>query len=127
MLACYRYIELNPVRAAMVARPRDYLWTSYRANAEGERVTPWLTPHPLYCAFWEDALTRRAANRAMFRQELDTGLVGEILSATNGDCVLGTSRFQEEMARVLGRRVSAGKSGRPRKNLDPAIKEDLFE
>ncbi len=26
VLACYRYIELNPVRADMVAHPRDYPW-----------------------------------------------------------------------------------------------------
>jgi hypothetical protein len=36
VLACYRYIELNPVRANMVAHPRDYRFSSYRANAEGD-------------------------------------------------------------------------------------------
>ncbi|MCD7081643.1 transposase, partial [Pseudomonas sp. MAFF 311095] len=36
VLACYRYIEMNPVRAGMVAHPGDYRWTSYRANAQGE-------------------------------------------------------------------------------------------
>jgi len=30
LLACCRYIELNPVRARMVVRPEDYLWSSYR-------------------------------------------------------------------------------------------------
>jgi len=35
LLACYRYIELNPVRAAMVANPVDYRWSSYRHNALG--------------------------------------------------------------------------------------------
>ena len=35
LLACYRYIELNPVRAGMVAAPDDYPWSSYRAHAEG--------------------------------------------------------------------------------------------
>ena len=32
LLACYRYIELNPVRANMVAHPADYRWSSYRVN-----------------------------------------------------------------------------------------------
>lgn len=36
LLACMRYIELNPVRAAMVAHPGEYRWSSYRANAQGE-------------------------------------------------------------------------------------------
>lgn len=36
VLACYRYIEPNPVRASMVKRPGEYRWSSYRANALGE-------------------------------------------------------------------------------------------
>jgi putative transposase len=30
-----RYIELNPVRAGIVARPEDYRWSSYAVNALG--------------------------------------------------------------------------------------------
>ena len=30
LLSCQRYIELNPVRAAMVDDPAHYRWTSYR-------------------------------------------------------------------------------------------------
>jgi putative transposase len=33
LLACYRYIEQNPVRAGLVSRPEDYRWSSYRFNA----------------------------------------------------------------------------------------------
>lgn len=40
LLACYRYIELNPVRTGMVARPWDYRWPSCRANAMGEADDP---------------------------------------------------------------------------------------
>ena len=34
-LACSRYIELNPVRAWMVAEPADHPWSSHRTNAGG--------------------------------------------------------------------------------------------
>jgi putative transposase len=37
-LACSRYIELNPVRAWMVARPDDYAWSSWRGQV-GQRVS----------------------------------------------------------------------------------------
>jgi putative transposase len=47
VLACYRYIELNPVRANMVQHPADYSWSSYRANGDG-RANPLLTPHAEY-------------------------------------------------------------------------------
>ena len=49
VLRCCRYIELNPVRANMVEHPAAYLWSSYRANAQGEPSTL-LTPHPHYRA-----------------------------------------------------------------------------
>ena len=35
LLACYRYIELNPVRAGMTLTPDQYEWSSYGANALG--------------------------------------------------------------------------------------------
>ena len=44
LLRCLRYIELNPVRAGMVDSPGAYRWSSFRANALGER-NPLLTPH----------------------------------------------------------------------------------
>lgn len=47
LLACQRYIELNPVRAGKVAHPGDYRWSSYRANAQG-RVNALLVPHPAF-------------------------------------------------------------------------------
>ena len=47
LLACLRYIELNPVRAGMVEGPEHYRWTSYHANAMG-RPDAMLTTHPLY-------------------------------------------------------------------------------
>jgi len=36
VLACMRYIEMNPVRANMVDSPHEYKWSSYRANALGD-------------------------------------------------------------------------------------------
>ncbi len=36
LLTCQRYIELNPVRAAMVEDPAHYRWSSYRANGLGQ-------------------------------------------------------------------------------------------
>lgn len=44
LLFCHRYVELNPVRAGMVADPARYRWSSYRANALGEADTL-VTPH----------------------------------------------------------------------------------
>jgi len=48
-LACYRYIELNPVRAGMVASPEEYPWSSYHRNALAEN-NKLLVSHALYKA-----------------------------------------------------------------------------
>lgn len=47
LLNCYRYIELNPVTAAMVDKPGDYPWSSYHHNGLG-KLDPLITEHPLY-------------------------------------------------------------------------------
>ena len=66
LLACMRYIELNPVRARVVARPEQHRWSSFRANALGHN-DPLLTPHAHYCALGRDTESRLAAYRALFQ------------------------------------------------------------
>jgi putative transposase len=114
LLTCQRYIELNPVRADMVAHPADFRWSSYLANAQGQ-VDPVVTPHPLYTALGADASTRLAAYRKLFRYELEPGLVDNIRRAPNGNFALGNERFGAQVSSVLGRRAAPGKSGRPRR------------
>ena len=70
LLLCQRYIELNPVRVAMVDDPAHYRWSSYRANALGQN-DPLITPHPLYTDIAADAEERRASYRALFRHQID--------------------------------------------------------
>lgn len=114
LLACMRYIELNPVRACMVAHPGEYRWSSYRTNAQGE-TNVLVQPHELYLGLGADMAMRQAAYRELFRQELEPGLVDEIRKATNGNYALGDARFADQIAQALGRRVQPGKAGRPRK------------
>lgn len=45
-------------------------------------------------------------------------LLAEIRTATNGNYVLGTARVQEEISRMLGRRVTKGGAGRPSKGTE---------
>lgn len=66
LLACMRYIELNPVRAGLVALPGDYRWSSWGANALG-RDDALVTPHACYYALGRTPQLRRAAWRARTR------------------------------------------------------------
>jgi putative transposase len=65
LLACMRYIEENPVRAGLAARPGAYPWSSYRANALGEEDAL-VTPHAHYCSLARSPDARRAAYVALF-------------------------------------------------------------
>src|SRR5262249_4341078 len=64
-LTCARYIEQNPVRAAIVEAPEQYPWSSYRAHAFGEWPT-WLTPHRTYLALGATDEERQQEYRAQF-------------------------------------------------------------
>jgi len=114
-LACYRYIELNPVRAGMVESPADYRWSSYRHNAQGDENCL-IQPHGTYLSLGLDDMNRKAAYRELVRGHLQPDLVDEIRVATNGNFVLGKTVFAEQVAAILGRRVVRGKSGRPIKS-----------
>ena len=60
VLGCYRYIELNSVRAKMVGRPSDYRWSSYRVHADGDS-SRLITKHPPYLALGATDDERQAA------------------------------------------------------------------
>ncbi|MGH8508158.1 MAG: transposase [Gammaproteobacteria bacterium] len=125
VLACYRYIEMNPVRAEMVKHPRQYRWSSYRANAEGQ-LSSVITPHEHYRRLGRSGEARREAYRALFKAELAPEVVEEIRTATNGNYALGSRRFQAEIAAMVGRRVTRGKAGRPPRDRPAAETKDLF-
>lgn len=114
LLACYRYIELNPVRAGMLDDPAKYAWSSYRCNALGLDATV-CTPHAEYLALDQRKDGRLAAYRALFNSHLDNELAVEITSSINKGMALGSERFKDEVEELYGRRVKPGKIGRPKK------------
>jgi putative transposase len=116
VLACYRYIEMNPVRAGIVEHPAEYRWSSYGANAHG-LPSAIIETHPLYRALGETADLRASAYRELFRHQLDPGLVDQIRSATNGNYALGNSRFASEVEQALGHRAVRGRAGRPKRSM----------
>ncbi|MBI4006647.1 MAG: transposase [Gammaproteobacteria bacterium] len=118
VLVCYRYIELNPVRAGMVQHPGEYPWSSYRYNGDGKENSL-LKPHDHYLGLGVDQRERCANYRSLFKAHLDSSTINEIRKATNGNYVLGNDRFKDEIEDRLQRRVTPGKSGRPAKKNEP--------
>lgn len=115
LLTCMRYIELNPVRAGMVADPVDYPWSSYRFNAQ-RQADSLVTPHFEWHRLGNDDNERQAAYRALFNQTLSETQINEIRDATNKAWVLGDGRFKERIQLQLARRVEPAARGGDRKS-----------
>ena len=113
LLLCQRYIELNPVRAAMVDDPAHYRWTSYRANGLGAADSR-ITPHALYQSLGRSDKERQAAYRALFRAQLDQPAIDDIRLALNQNQPLGNERFYAKIEKMTGARREAKPRGRPR-------------
>ncbi len=112
LLSCYRYIELNPVRAEMLADPGQYRWSSYRANGLGQTDTR-LTPHPLYLDQGRNDDERTQAYRGLFRPHLDAEAAVDIRQALQLGMPVGHGRFAETICAKAGIRINTGKRGRP--------------
>jgi putative transposase len=117
LLTCYRYIELNPVRAGMVEQPHDYRWSSYHANALGE-PHPMLVPHASYLELGVDAVSRQQAYRDLFREGLDEAQLAEIRAYVQQQRALGGPRFQSQIEAMLGRCARVRPAHRPVSSKD---------
>ncbi|MFZ0105509.1 MAG: transposase, partial [Thiobacillus sp.] len=117
LLTLMRYIELNPVRAGMVALPEDYPWSSYRRNALGERGknADWLQPHAEFTRLGREDADRRAAYRALFVAAIDPEDLVAIRGCTHKGWALGSERFRAEIEALVQRQAVSKGVGRPRK------------
>jgi putative transposase len=110
VLACYRYVELNPVRAGMVADPADHPWSSHRANT-GLQLDDSLVAHAEFEALGAQAETRRTAYRDFFATPLETELLRTIREATQGGYPLASEAFKARLGAHGGLRTERGKPG----------------
>ncbi|HEU4618623.1 MAG TPA: transposase [Gammaproteobacteria bacterium] len=113
-LACYRYIELNPVRAGLVRHPAQYRWSSYRANATG-RASTLIDPHPTYTALGDTDAERRSRYRHLFDDALPDEALHRIRKAVRAGMPTGDERFVEEIATRSNRPIRGRRPGRPKK------------
>jgi len=114
-LLCYRYIELNPVRANMVQHPSEYPWSSYRANALGQ-YDALVTPQTMYYALGQDETTRQTQYRSLFTGQIDEICLTQMREATNKAWVLGSELFKQKIADQLNRRSGKLAKGGDRKS-----------
>jgi len=112
LLSCYRYIEMNPVRAGMVEHPGDYKWSSYRVNAYAEKGAE-ISPHALYLNLSFDKDKRLENYRHLFQTDLDNDQLHAIRRSIQFSMPVGNNRFVEEIEKIVGRNIGYAKRGRP--------------
>jgi putative transposase len=88
VMICHRYIELNPVRAGIVADPAQYPWSSHRCNALG-LADPIVTTHDCYRRLAATQAECRRAYRSLFGTSVSESDVKLIRDALNGRRWLG--------------------------------------
>ena len=113
-LICYRYIELNPVRAAMVSDPSEYRWSSYHANAL-MADNGLITPHQQWLSLGSDAASRCRAYKELFKEQTPDSILEEIRYNNRKGLPLGTALFKTQIESQLHFKLGTGKVGRPLK------------
>jgi putative transposase len=113
VLACYRYVEMNPVRAGIARTPGEYVWSSHLGNTR-EREDHLLSPHIEIEALGWDGDSRVQAYRALFQSTLPEGELRAIRDSTNG----GYPLVETAMSGVSPSRLKRGRAGRPAKDRE---------
>jgi putative transposase len=114
--ACTCFVELAPLRAGLVGSVRDYPWSSARHHL-GLASDPLVSDHPLYWAIGNTPFEREAAHQQLLERALTTQQTIEIAEAMRKGWALGSDSFKAAIEAKTGRRVRAGRRGRPRSSV----------
>lgn len=117
LFKCYRYIEMNPVRAAMVERPDEYQWSSFHRNALGKEDGV-IAAHKNYAALGNSDSNRQAVYLSFFNNHLSAGDVAAIRDGTIKTNIIGRNRFSVEIEKMLERKIQRRSHGGDRKSKD---------
>jgi len=124
LLALCRYVELNPVRARLVAAPGEWPWSSYRAHTGAADPPPWLDVAAVAAALQGAAPDTREISAAAMRQaaERHARFVADGLDqplwaqALRQQVYLGDAAFVQRMqARAEAARLGAAEVPRPQR------------
>ena len=112
LLACMAYIDLNPVRAGMVAEVKDYPWSSHGHYA-GLRADNLVTPHPLFWTLGNTPFAREAAYAELVRAGISPAQQSALTRSVLSGWALGDEKFVADLQKRTDRRVQKNRPGRP--------------
>ncbi len=112
LLACMAYIDLNPVRAGMVARAADWRWSSHR-HYIGQQQDRLVTPHPLCWGLGNTPFAREAAYADLVHQGIAADQQAKLTESALKGWALGDRAFLDQIEAQTDRRTTRGRAGRP--------------
>lgn len=120
LLACMRYIELNPVRAGLCAEPAQWAWSS-AAHHLGLQRSALIAEHELYWSLGNTPFEREHAYREFMAQGVSLAEQGQFTDAVLRGRPLGSEAFLKPLATEHGQVVNKRPRGRPRKTPAPKL------
>ena len=122
LLELVRYIALNPVRAKLVSRPRDWRWSSYRATSRQSESPRFLTTDWILSQFHHD----HAKAAKEYRKFVKDGYGIDVWGELRGGVILGTEGFAEGLKPLLWEKSSATEIPRSERLAVRPRLEELF-
>ena len=112
LLACMAYIDLNPVRAGLLAQAGDYPWSSF-GHYTGQRLDKFITPHPLVWELGNTPFAREAAYAELVQAGIGSVQQQALTDSALRGWALGEPDFVADLQRRTERRVNKATAGRP--------------
>jgi putative transposase len=106
------YIDLNPVRAGLVAQARDYPWSSH-GHYTGQRIVPLINPHALFWELGNTPFAREATYAQLVQSGISPVQQAALTDSALSGWALGEPDFVADLQKRTARRVAKGAPGRP--------------
>ena len=114
LLACCRYVELNPVRAGMIEEPWQYPWSSCQEKTGGKELS-WLDADPFYLSLGKTPEEQAQKYQKWLSETIQDDEWILIREATQRGQLTGSRKFEHEISKKIGRRIELRGQGRPKK------------
>lgn len=112
LLACMVYMDLNPVRAGMVAQPVDFKWSSHR-HCIGQLSDKLVRPHALFWSLGNTPFAREVAYANLVQRGLAQREKEQFTQSALSGWVLGSTDFVDGLQQSTQRRLMPARAGRP--------------